>query len=35
MDAREKTALIKEANPTWIDLAEQWFTPEELTWTPS
>jgi len=31
----KKIALIKRANPTWIDLSETWYTPEELTWTPS
>jgi len=31
----KKIALIKRTNPTWIDLSETWYTPEELTWTPS
>jgi len=31
----KKIALIKKAKPTWTDLSEEWFTPEELTWTPS
>ena len=31
----KKIALIVNANPTWIDLSETWYTPEELTWTPS
>jgi putative endonuclease len=31
----QKIALIKKTNPTWIDLSEEWFTPEELTWTPA
>jgi putative endonuclease len=30
----KKIALIKKTNPTWIDLSENWYTPEELTWTP-
>jgi putative endonuclease len=31
----KKIALIKKSNPTWIDLSEEWFTREQLTWTPS
>jgi putative endonuclease len=31
----KKIALIVNANSTWIDLSETWYTPEELTWTPS
>jgi putative endonuclease len=31
----KKIALITTSNPTWIDLSEEWFTSEELTWTPS
>jgi putative endonuclease len=31
----KKIALIKKTNPTWVDLSEQWFTKEELTWAPS
>ena len=31
----KKIALIKRENPTWIDLSAEWFTPVELTWTPS
>jgi len=31
----KKIALIVSANPTWIDLSETWYTPEELTWTPN
>ncbi len=31
----KKISLIVNANPTWIDLSETWYTPEELTWTPS
>ena len=31
----KKIALIKKANPTWIDLSENWYTTEERTWTPN
>jgi putative endonuclease len=31
----KKIALITRTNPTRIDLSETWYTPEELTWTPS
>ena len=31
----KKIALITKANPTWIDLSENWFTNPELTWTPA
>ena len=31
----KKIALIKKTNPTWIDLSEKWYTPQELTWTPT
>jgi putative endonuclease len=31
----KKIILIKRTNPTWIDLSEKWYTPEELTWTPN
>ena len=31
----KKIALIKKTNPTWIDLSEKWYTPEELIWTPT
>jgi putative endonuclease len=31
----KKIALIVSDNPSWIDLSETWYTPEELTWTPS
>jgi putative endonuclease len=31
----KKIAWIKKSNPTWIDLSEEWFTPEELTWAPN
>jgi putative endonuclease len=31
----KKIALIVSANPTWIDLSESWYTPEELTWMPN
>jgi putative endonuclease len=31
----KKIALIKKTNPTWIDLSEKWYTPEELAWTPT
>jgi putative endonuclease len=31
----KKIALIKTLNPTWIDLSEDWYSKEELTWTPS
>ena len=31
----KKIALIKKTNPTWIDLSENWYTAEELTWTPT
>ena len=31
----KKIALIRRSNPTWIDLGEEWFTQQELTWTPS
>ncbi len=30
----KKVALITNTNPTWIDLSESWYTPEELTWSP-
>ena len=26
----KKIALIKKSNPTWIDLSEEWYTPEQL-----
>jgi putative endonuclease len=26
----KKIALIKESNPTWVDLSEKWYTPEQL-----
>lgn len=26
----KKIALIVKANPTWIDLSEQWYTAEQL-----
>ena len=26
----KKIALIVKTNPTWIDLSEQWYTPEQL-----
>ena len=28
----KKIALIKRTNPTWIDLSEKWWTPEQLVW---
>ena len=28
----KKIALIKKANPTWIDLSEGWWTAEQLMW---
>jgi putative endonuclease len=28
----KKIALIKRANPTWIDLSEDWYTPEQRVW---
>jgi putative endonuclease len=31
----KKITLILRTNRTWIDLSETWYTPEELTWTPS
>jgi putative endonuclease len=31
----KKMALIKKMNPTWIDLSERWYTPEQLAWMPS
>jgi putative endonuclease len=30
----KKIALIKKTNPTWIDLSEEWYTPEQLSLTP-
>jgi putative endonuclease len=29
-----KIALIRKTNPAWIDLSEDWYTTEQLTWTP-
>jgi putative endonuclease len=29
----KKIALIVKSNPTWLDLSEQWYSKEELTWT--
>ena len=26
----KKVALIAEKNPTWVDLSEGWYTPEQL-----
>jgi len=26
----KKIALIKKMNPTWVDLSEAWYTPEQL-----
>jgi putative endonuclease len=26
----KKIALIKRINPTWVDLSEAWYTPEQL-----
>ncbi|MDR3753102.1 MAG: GIY-YIG nuclease family protein [Terracidiphilus sp.] len=26
----KKIALIKKSNPTWLDLSEAWYTPEQL-----
>jgi len=26
----KKIALIKKTNPTWVDLSEAWYTPEQL-----
>jgi len=26
----KKIALIRKMNPTWVDLSEKWYTPEEL-----
>jgi len=31
----KKIALIVKANPTWLDLSEQWYTKEQSTWTPN
>jgi putative endonuclease len=31
----KKIALITKDNPTWIDLSEQWYAPENLAWLPS
>jgi putative endonuclease len=31
----KKIALIRAANPTWIDLSESWYTREQLEWMPS
>ena len=28
----KKIALIKKSNPTWIDLSEKWWTPEQMIW---
>ncbi|HEY1805288.1 MAG TPA: GIY-YIG nuclease family protein [Terracidiphilus sp.] len=30
-----KIALIKESNPTWLDLSEAWYTPEQPVSAPS
>ena len=30
----KKIALIKETNPTWIDLSEEWYTAEQLSLRP-
>jgi putative endonuclease len=30
----KKIALITTTNPTWIDLSEDWYSTEQLTWTP-
>ncbi len=30
----KKIALIRAANPTWIDLSETWYTKAQLEWTP-
>ena len=30
----KKIALIEKSNPAWVDLSGEWFTEEELTWTP-
>jgi putative endonuclease len=30
----KKLALIRKTNPTWLDLSEQWYTPQDVTWTP-
>lgn len=29
----KKIALIKQTNPTWIDLSEEWYTAEQLIGT--
>jgi putative endonuclease len=26
----KKIALIRKSNPTWVDLSEKWYTPEQL-----
>jgi putative endonuclease len=26
----KKITLIKKTNPTWVDLSEAWYTPEQL-----
>jgi len=28
----KKIALIKKTNPTWIDMSEKWWTPEQMEW---
>lgn len=28
----KKIALIRRSNPTWIDLSEEWYTPEQRVW---
>jgi putative endonuclease len=30
----KKIALIERTNPTWIDLSEEWYTPEQLSLRP-
>jgi putative endonuclease len=30
----KKIALIRNTNPTWIDLSEQWYTAEQLAAVP-
>jgi putative endonuclease len=31
----KKINLIEKTNPAWVDLSENWYTQEQLTWTPS
>ncbi len=30
----KKISLITKSNPTWIDLSDEWYTREQLTWVP-